>query len=61
MNAVNTYSSSYKKAKYIAYYCETLGNHPFNVMLAKSADYVFTKQEEVEDFAAMILNGAKQD
>lgn len=49
------------KEKIIAYYCETLGNNPFNVMLAKSADYVFTKQEEAEQLAAMILNGVKQD
>ena len=47
--------------KYLAYYCETLGDHAFNVMLAKSADYVFTKQEDAEKLAEMIKNGVKQD
>lgn len=63
LNAIRNYASErFQKAnKYIAYYCETLGDRPFNVMLAKSADFVFTKQEEVENFAAMILNGVKQN
>lgn len=38
------WEAGYGKAlnKNIVYYCETLGNNPFNVMLAKSAKAVFT-------------------
>ena len=38
----------YDKAK-VVYYAETLGDRPFNVMLAKSADVVITKFEELDN------------
>jgi nucleoside 2-deoxyribosyltransferase len=32
----------------IVYYCETLGNNQFNLMLAESADVVLTKFEQLD-------------
>lgn len=52
--------SAHNPNRYLVYYCETLGNNPFNVMLAKSADYVLTKQEDAERLANMIMTGEKQ-
>lgn len=40
----------------IVYYCETLGDRPFNVMLAKSGQYVFTSMDQLAMLPAMILN-----
>ena len=47
----------------IIYYCETLGDGMFNLMLAKSADIVITKFEDLYKLPQMITNGedAKYD
>ena len=45
----------------LVYYCETLGDRPFNVMLAKSGTYVITKQEDLYKLPAMICNKVKQN
>lgn len=43
--------------KTIVYYCETLGDNPFNVMLAKSGHMVLTNEQQARQLAAYILNG----
>lgn len=40
----------------IVYYTETLGNKPFNLMLAQSADIVITKFDDIDNLVNMINN-----
>lgn len=42
--------------KKLIYYCETLGDNPFNVMLALSASYVITSMDELANLPGIILN-----
>lgn len=48
-------------SKIIVYYCETLGDRPFNVMLAKSGQYVFTSMEQLAELPALLLNNVRVD
>lgn len=41
----------------IIYYCETLGNGQFNLMLAQSGDIVVTKFEDLDKLPALIERG----
>lgn len=43
----------------IVYYCETLGNNQFNLMLAQSGDIVITKFEDLDNLPALIERGEK--
>ena len=43
----------------IVYYCETLGNGLFNLMLAQSGDIVITKFEDVDKLPEMLAGGKK--
>lgn len=43
----------------IVYYCETLGNGMFNLMLAQSGDIVITKFEDVDKLPEMLARGEK--
>lgn len=43
----------------IVYYCETLGNGLFNLMLAQSGDIVITKFEDVDKLPEMLAGGEK--
>lgn len=45
----------------IVYYCETLGNGQFNLMLAQSGDIVITKEEDLNDLPRMISEGEKKE
>ena len=47
------WEAGYGKAldKKIVYFCETLGSNPFNVMLAKSANSVYTSRDVFDVFA----------
>lgn len=49
-----------KKIK-IVYYAETLGNNPFNVMLAKSANVVLTKYDMLDELPVLLENGKKYE
>ena len=40
----------------IVYYAETLGNKPFNLMLAESADIVITKFEDLDNLMDLVEN-----
>lgn len=42
----------------IIYYSETLGDKPFNLMLAQSADIVITKFEDLDKLPELIKNNA---
>lgn len=47
---------------YMVYYAETLGDAPFNLMLAQSADIVITKYEDLDnlnDYLKMVEKGEK--
>lgn len=46
-----------KKHIIIVYYCETLGNGKFNLMLARSADVVITRFEELKNIKKLIKKG----
>lgn len=50
--------AGYKPIK-IVYYCETLGNGLFNLMLAQSGDIVITKFEDVDKLPEMLAGGEK--
>lgn len=57
-NGIN--ATSYKtKCKMIIYYCETLGDGVFNLMLAQSADAVITSFEEMNNFDELLKIGNK--
>lgn len=43
----------------IVYYCETLGNGLFNLMLAQSGDIVITKFEDVDKLPQLLAGGEK--
>ena len=43
----------------IVYYCETLGNGQFNLMLAQSGDIVITKFEDLDKLPEMLAGGEK--
>ena len=43
----------------IVYYCETLGNGLFNLMLAQSGDIVITNFESVDKLPEMLAGGEK--
>lgn len=43
----------------IVYYCETLGNGLFNLMLAQSGDIVITRFEDVDKLPEMLAGGEK--
>lgn len=43
----------------IVYYCETLGNGLFNLMLAQSGDIVITKFEDVDKLPELLAGGEK--
>lgn len=43
----------------IVYYCETLGNGQFNLMLAQSGDIVITNFEALDLLPALLENGEK--
>jgi len=45
----------------IVYYCETLGNGQFNLMLAQSGDIVITKFEDVDKLPELLKKGEKVD
>lgn len=45
--------------KPVMYFCETLNGEPFNLMLAKSACYVFTERDQL-DLIANVLGGANE-
>lgn len=46
-----------KSGPIIVYYCETLGNGMFNLMLAQSGDIVITKFEDLDKLPQLIANG----
>ena len=41
----------------IVYYCETLGNNQFNLMLARSADVVVTDFNDIKNLKELIEKG----
>lgn len=43
----------------IVYYCETLGNGLFNLMLAQSGDIIITKFEDLDKLPEMLEKGVK--
>lgn len=43
----------------IVYYCETLGNGLFNLMLAQSGDIIITKFEDLDKLPEMLAGGVK--
>ena len=43
----------------IVYYCETLGDGLFNLMLAQSGDIVITKFEDVDKLPGLLAGGEK--
>lgn len=45
----------------IVYYCETLGDGKFNLMLAESGDIVITKFEDVDKLPALLDAGEDYD
>ncbi len=47
------------KAPVIVYYAETLGDRPFNLMLAQSADIVIKKYEDLDNLPSMIENSER--
>ena len=55
---LNDAHPTYPKIK-IVYYCETLGNGLFNLMLAQSGDIVITKFEDVDKLPEMLAGGEK--
>lgn len=48
----------YKPIK-IVYYCETLGDGQFNLMLAQSGDIIITKFEDMDKLPELIAEGKK--
>lgn len=55
---VNRYHESEEPIK-IVYYCETLGNGLFNLMLAQSGDIVITKFEDVDKLPELLAGGER--
>jgi len=45
----------------IVYYCETLGDGKFNLMLAESGDIVITKFEDLDKLPALLESGEGYD
>ena len=50
---------AYAKNKIVVYYCETLGNNKFNLMLAESGNIIITDFEDLEKLPELIELGAK--
>ena len=48
-----------KERMKIVYYCETLGDGLFNLMLAQSGDIVITKFEDVDKLPELLAGGEK--
>ena len=46
------------KKRKLVWYAETLGDNPFNLMLANSADVVITKFEDLDRLPQMLEEGA---
>ena len=59
-NAADAYGFNFKRIK-IVYYCETLGNGKFNLMLAQSGDIVFTKFEDIDKLPELLNEGKCYD
>lgn len=59
LNELNKFCSA--KPIKIVYYCETLGDGKFNLMLAQSGDIVFTKFEDVDKLPVMLESGEDYD
>lgn len=57
LNRLNMFCGANKIV--IVYYCETLGNGQFNLMLAQSADIVITKFEDMGKLPDLIAGGEK--
>lgn len=55
LNKLNEFCSCPKII--IVYYCETLGNGQFNLMLAQSGDIVITKFEDLDQLPVLIEKG----
>lgn len=45
------------KKRKLVWYAETLGDNPFNLMLANSADVVITKFEDLDKLPQMLEDG----
>lgn len=45
----------------VVYYCETLGNRPFNLMLAQSGDVVITDFNDLDNLASYLTSGKGKD
>lgn len=52
-------NSNFKSSPIIVYYCETLGEGMFNLMLAQSGDIVITKFEDIDRLPQLIMRGDK--
>ena len=50
---------AYGIGKIIVYYCETLGDNKFNLMLAESGNIIITDFEDLEKLPELIELGAK--
>lgn len=57
LNKLNEFCSA--KPITIVYYCETLGNGLFNLMLAQSGDIIITKFEDVDKLPELLAGGEK--
>lgn len=57
VNMLNEFCSA--KPIKIVYYCETLGDGLFNLMLAQSGDIVITKFEDMDKLPEMLMGGEK--
>ena len=57
---INTYSNLYDAGPIkIVYYCETLGDGLFNLMLAQSGDIIITKFEDVDKLPELLARGER--
>ena len=45
----------------IVYYCETLGDGKFNLMLAQSGDIIITKFEDLDKLPSLLESGEGYD
>ena len=57
-NAADAYGFNFEPIK-IVYYCETLGDGLFNLMLAQSGDIIITKFEDVDKLPELLRKGEK--
>lgn len=57
-NGLNTNN---KKKIIIVYYCETLKDGKFNLMLARSADLVITNYKDMDNFVELLKEGNKYE